>query len=893
MNDEHILYDGITAEEALCQWWNGRFNESVPEDVRSWIRALIREEVARTRIKEQQLDNKALQKAHDGRRLCQTKIENIDESIQRIQRQMERLRKFITLNMELKQQHEYLYQLNKRQASLLNEQRELERFEEFEPINGRFQRINTLNRLIASERQRQKELAQEMELSEKTFRENEKELQAEREKTIDTEQNLSAAAIIMANTERLDATVLENKSGYEKVIGYLNKLEERNASLHKELEENTAEKESVQKEITELRLKLQTLNVHKQMIRQSDAIKIMLEEFHEVALKKDEIVREINEATQRQEERDEQLSRLFSQSQAIKDKIAAKEEEANRHRDSIAGLDSYTMQRRALEQQSRKLMLETCLSIWNSISTGYELIERNEKDIIQLRLHSDHVNNDIDKLEKELRQINKQLEQKNYELTLSISQNVIEMRGDLAEGKPCTVCGSTHHPWQGETIIEHNALISSLKSECESLRIEQVNKIQQLKDLKTELISTQTRMQDEEEQLGFLRERSMKDTNEWMKFHLLDPSFKECSPSTNREARATLIRLLIEKARVDAESAEKDLNALTFHLNAISNISTEIHKLQQQFSDLSNHLNETNTACQVMAGQVERLNIRLKSLNDDYKRRYDILDHAISIPGWVHVWKTAPDTIKTQIQDMREQSDAAEMKLTEAERKVTALEAKEDILKGSINQIITYTTLCEADANSIKDQAEKALNEKERLLPGGDGKVHYAQAQMAFDKQKELQSQAETLFADQRQKFLSISSKRDNVEKNIHNIEEFVADERRALDLWMRQYNASHPPVQMTELERVLTDDKDWSTTRDKVREVHIEQQTTQARVDYLRAQIISLQAEGLRPMADNGESERQLLQEQLDELRLQQRQLYKQMAQFDLQIHTHEQSSR
>ena len=79
---------------------------------------------------------------------------------------------------------------------------------------------------------------------------------------------------------------------------------------------------------------------------------------------------------------------------------------------------------------------------------------------------------------------------------------------------------------------------------------------------------------------------------------------------------------------------------------------------------------------------------------------------------------------------------------------------------------------------------------------------------------------------------------------------------------------------------------------RKRVRENQIGMATTQNRIDYLRAQIIALQAEGLRPIADNGESDFTKLQEQIEELKQQQRDTLQQLAQYDHQLAAQELST-
>ena len=138
---------------------------------------------------------------------------------------------------------------------------------------------------------------------------------------------------------------------------------------------------------------------------------------------------------------------------------------------------------------------------------------------------------------------------------------------------------------------------------------------------------------------------------------------------------------------------------------------------------------------------------------------------------------------------------------------------------------------------------------------------------------------------------MSAVALKEALDSHTHDFEQEIAQQRRSLDLWMNRYNANHPPVQIQELERVLAGEKDWSELREHVRKVLDEQSMTEARVDYLRAQIIALQAEGMRTLSDDGDTERKALQVKLSELEQQQRELLKQIVQYELRLQAHEQA--
>lgn len=882
----------LTTEELARQWWQQRFGTALPEDVKTWLRSIIRKEVTNARIEASKLDDQALQRVHEGRRLQQTKLSNVEDALQRIRIQQERTQRFIELSTELEQQRRHLYEINKQQASLLSQKRELERFETFEPINGRFQRIHTLTQGISLSRQMISQLALQIDEAKKKDTDAGKELNAEREKTQDALDSLIQAALTMAEAERLTEQATLQQTLRKEDAELTRLLGERKNHLQKQLEEIASEDERLNNELSALKLKRQSLEAHHQMITKAGALQAMLDELYEAMNLRDKLSNELNQALRRQNERDEQLGRLFTEHQGLIATIQARQEEVDGHRRSNAGLDSFSLQRRALELRSRKLMLETGASLWRNIAAGYNLMEQKSQLISGMRLTSDHLNRTIDALESEVRKLEDQLQQKTYHWTLSKSQNVIELRSDLQEGVACTVCGSTHHPWRSESAKEQSALISSLKADCENLEHELQGKKEQLRQLKEELTSTTAKLEVETTNFQLLQIRQKQDTDEWQNFASLDRSFAECSHSTNREARTAMMRQLIEKTTVDAETAEKELNTFTFHLDAISRIGEEMQKLQQESSELTTRLNEVNTACQVMAGQVERLTQRLASATRNYSQRYETLEREITIPDWFREWKIAPESIKLRIQEMASQWNAIETDIQSHQLRISIADAQIDLLQKAINEV--QTDVFQADTRSAKagELASKAENALQKMLPLTDGKTHFQEARNTLNSQQENLEKREEEYKIELQQLLALIAQQKDLETIVLRDEKRVADERRELDIWMRQYNANNPPVQFAELERVLADGNNWSEVRKAVRETSLEADITQARVDYLRAQIIALQAEGIRPDPEHGGEEQQNLRQQQEELEQQRRTILGQIAHLDEQLRAHELAS-
>ena len=878
-----------SAEEATRQWWQQQYGTPLPEEVKGWLKLMSRREVQKARVAEHFLDDATLHKVQDSRRLCQTKLMNVEESLTRVRQQMDRTRRFIRLNADLKVYQSTLYEINKRAAGVLTERKELERFETFEAVNGQYQRIHTLEQDVSHFRQLAGKAAIGIDESQRLYDEAEKAMTLEQQKTNEAEKATMQAALDMAQGERLSGSISALRDASQNVAEITDALQNRLELTKREQREAQTVLDNAVEQLNVLKQERQSMEAHQAMLLHGENIQTLIDEMMQVENKRNRLKADLQHATAQLNERNEQLARLFTESQSLEANAQTLREELAAHRRSIAGQDSYTLQKRAMDLRGRKLMLQTGLSLWKSIAEGYYQIEHKNQLITQMRQKADQLNRNIDQLRDRVTQLGRQLDEKTYHWTLSKSQNVVGMRGDLQEGIPCPVCGATHHPWHSETVSEQNALIATMKADVETLRRELTARSDELYKMELELNATQGQLRAETENMRSLTERQKKDTDEWRTFSTLDRSFVDCSPTTNREARTAMMQQLIEKTTLDSEEAQKTLDAFNYHLNTISSLGNEIQQNQQQANDLSVRLNEVNTACQVMARLVEQLNQRISNTTQEFSRRYTMLDKLITIPDWLRSWKQSAEALKLRIQGMMDRWNENQENIRQKEVEVERLAAALDNLNQAVTQTAADIAAQETLSQKAEEQISKWTNLLEKLWGEEEGKTIFNRHQDALFNQQELWGKCVDRTHEQMRRLMELKAQLQICEDNIQDASSRLANERLGLDLWMGRYNATHPPVQITELDRVLADGKDWNELRHQVRDIALEQATTQAKVDSIRAEIVELQAEGTRMNADNGEEEQARLRQQQETLEKQRQEILRQIAQYEEQLRAHE----
>ena len=520
--------------------------------------------------------------------------------------------------------------------------------------------------------------------------------------------------------------------------------------------------------------------------------------------------------------------------------------------------------------KGRRQMLLSAQSLWNRIQSGYMLIEEKTQTVTRLRLNLDNLELQIRNLEETVVPMRQLCHEKEYTLTLSKSQNVIQLRGDLKEGVSCTVCGATHHPYHSDTMLEQSKLISDLRTDYELLHSELIAKEEQLRQLNTERISEQARRDVEEEALSRLRQRQMEDVKEWEVFASLDRSFKDCSSSTNMEARTAMIRQLIENTALDADQAQKELDEFNYHQTRINEVSEQLAQKEQQQNDLTMRLNEVNTACQVLARQTEQTRQNHSELQERFTQLYEQLGGYLTIGEWYVQWQKSHEGLRLRIEQMMEDWNRLNTEIQQLKRKQekldTLLEEKRNTCS-YLDNLILQIRDAEEKRHNLRKEGEKTY---ETMLGQMEVKdffdLHYqnlTEARKISEQQRETTQKTALELAE-------MSGRQQELIAQGRALDTATVEERSRLDVWIRQFNANHPPVQYAELERAFAQDKDWNETRRTVRGLRIEAMLEQARVDALRSAIVALQAEGIRPSSDNAE-------EVLESIVSQQKQLEKQ----------------
>lgn len=785
-----------------------------------------------------------LQRVKDAKRLAETKLQGLEERLAQLQAQQQWLRRYNEINMILEREKKRLFELSKQKAVLAKDASMLDRYDLFEGIHGIYQKLAVLKEQIGRDKRGLSLLEREADESRQRMSDQEKRQQQAYEQYnvaagsfLDVCDRVYSASQLMGNNEALDMEMAF-------LSEYNNKVREETEALTSLTKEKEKATSSLQKELERLRTKRQSMDIHENMIRHGEAVLLQLATLQEVDAIRSELQQRRLQATRRQNEENELLGKTFAQYQDILSQAESAEAELAMHRSYILGQNGLKLQERALMLKGRRQMLLSALSLWKRISTGYESIEEKSRRVTAMRLNIQHMEENARQLESETGKAQRYCKEKEYTYFLSKGQDIIQLRADLREGTACSVCGATHHPYHSDTILDQSKLIGEMKTDFELLASEANAKQQQLMEMQKELATTRGQLIAEEEALNTIRIRQNEDVQEWKLYATLDPTFTECSDSTNLDARTILLQQFIENVSREAEAAEKELEAFTFHQSSIASISEELQKLEQRKSDINVRLSELNTGCQVLSREVEQTGSRLDYVNKRFTSIYENMLLSVTIKDWYSIWQKNPEQLYEQIQKLVTDWVATEQDIETKQATLDVELTKLESMKMQLQLLARATSVVGKRTEDLQTRKAENLKVYQQMIPERDAKNFHQKRLMATGAALEEYQEARKQTDSIRHNADIMQGRHDYYISHINELESESRQLNEKLDLWMHGFNLQHPPVQLGELDEVFADGKDWSQIRSKLKQINTDMLLCQTKVEDLNSRIIALETE-------------------------------------------------
>ena len=361
------------------------------------------------------------------------------------------------------------------------------------------------------------------------------------------------------------------------------------------------------------------------------------------------------------------------------------------------------------------------------------------------------------------------------ELSLALSNNLIELREHLQDGKECPLCGSTHHPFSQKETSVITDILSKAKEKYQILESDLNKQKEKVIRLKSESDSAELRLKEAKEKQSLLAKK--KDAL------LKDYSLNSLSSKYNIE-EVTLEFLKQDNLRInnEAEELEKIITDYEKENSELTQIKEKISKAEGSLSDLKLLCEKRNGEMNVLVSEITGFEKDIKANKASLEKALTVIDRFFTNNEWRKNLKENSDLFVGKIRLFAKEWENSHKKITESEsgmaKNIALIESEEKDYK-QIEKELTE----KSDKNSSLKIALKDFGNKKDSLFGGKTADEVA-TQYRLDKDNRLKDIE--IRNNEWQKLLreisTFQGQKNEIEKTIEYSNDKIKEESLKLD---------------------------------------------------------------------------------------------------------------
>lgn len=803
-----------------------------------------------------QLDEETLHKTKEQQQLLLSQKKQSEEQIVLLTRQTEWIERFEQTAAEVRKYEEEFAASTKRCTQIRADEVQLERYDSLLPMQPLYQEITVRRTDIEQLKSKETALANRLSEAERQLNDRADRLTVARQRTEEAEKHLEARTEAIdrghALTGEINAATEQQKQNEAQMKEMTFVLQNRQNLLKIKQDHLT----KIEQDINTRQLHKQTLSAHRYMFEKFDLIKDKLTALTAETRRKEENDKRLAGLQKNLNELRLQSEKAQQQQHDFEARINTLRMDLQIHRTAIQGTDSAKLQKSATENRNRLAALQHALALWQHISEGYaviaEKIAAEKRDETTLAQQKDEAR----KMELVLKGVGETYERISTTFTLSQTKEITTLRKQLKEGTACPVCGATHHPYHTETERELGELLTNLNKEYLSIKEDLEQKRQYLAQIREQIAAHTARIETMKRAREERHKRLEADLEEWKEYVYLDHTFSDCSATVNREARRTMIQVLIDNATRTADEAEKELDTYNYHQQYINRQNEDIEKVSTTMENNKTYLDETTTKMHITKASIADLQ-QVILLNDrSCTELYNDLDTLITLRNWYDELRFNADELRMKLTQMFHDWNTTCTSLEEAERAADLLREEIKGAESNVEEARRTVETCRTNCDKVRENLQNKHEEMRHLFGNNTPRHEAEMLQQAIHTARNKENEMRQNYEKMQAELHSLKGERENLVQTRLNSQQQLQQKTENLDLLILRYNGSHSPVQFAELEMLFKQEQDWKALRSRITAIKEQHILAENHLKQSRAELLNLQAAPNRPKDTHREGE-------------------------------------
>ena len=817
----------------------------------------------------------------------ETTLRLSEEQKESITQQLQWLDSYAETCKQLEQAEQQNIVARKRLEEMCSAQMDLERYDSVQEVQPLFQKIEVRAKDIDQLKTDDDKIVSRLSDCRNRLKQATSTLDTTKEQTADAESEQLHWQPVINKGHQLSGEISEAEKQVEKLLQQLRNAQNALVDRQTRSREKKAALEKMENDIKEKELHRQTLFVHRIMFDKIELVKDKLASFRTESTQNIQDHNDLNTKQGEQRELAESLERLEKKRQDDQGKLNGLKSELLIHRQTNQGHDGAELQKRLSQLKNRLQSLRPARELWKRIVAGYERIDERRAKIARNSGNLEQTRKDLERAKMELQVRKEDVERKRESYMLSNSENIQRLRKSLKEGTACPVCGATHHPYHTETQRELGNLIDNLNKDYEEAQALLEAAEHKKTELAGKLAADEAELKADKTFLTELEQSQAADEKEWQNYATLDASFADCTPTTNRSARSTLIGMLIDNVQKSVEESEQEMNTYNYHQGLINEFTEKIETFTARMQADESHINSLRSDLKIKQSDIERLQQNLNKSDRVCSELYRDLDSMITLSGWFAEWQKNSDNFRIRLNSLFDDWNRTNNSLEDLNRNINIL--REEVKTVKDNELDANRQLIQT--RDDKDAAVQRLNDKKeemrRLFGESSPEREEDRLKQYIATMQKAQQQAQTVYDRTKDELNQLEGQHRNLENTRRQKQEEYSQGMSQMDLWILKFNGSHSPIQMSELKQIFTNPRDWNALRDELDARKKALMLATHQLEQVRQTLFCLQAEANKPAHTDSETH-QLLTEQRNEMITQQEKLNQDLLQARSRMESH-----